>query len=208
LQAAGYPCANHGEKSYNGVAILAKNELHEIRASLCDEVVDPQARVIAATVGKLRVFSIYAPNGQAVGSPAYEYKLEWYRRLRRCLAKETSPDLVVCGDFNVAPEDKDVYDAGLWRGAIMASDGERAAFRDLCSLGLHDTLRIHHREDHLFSWWDYQMRAFEKNLGLRIDAVLASENLTKKCIGSGIDREMRAGKDPSDHAPVWAEFAM
>ena len=150
LQAAGYRSAYHGEKSYNGVAILAKTELREIRASLCDEVVDPQARVIAATVGQLRVFSIYAPNGQAVGSPAYEYKLQWYRRLRHCVAKEKSVDLIVCGDFNVAPEDIDVYDAELWRGAIMASDGERAAFRELCSLGLHDTLRIHHKEGELF----------------------------------------------------------
>jgi exodeoxyribonuclease-3 len=169
---------------------------------------DPQARVITATVGQLRVFSIYAPNGQAVGSPAYQYKLQWYERLRQCLAKEKSPNLVVCGDFNVAPGDIDVYDASLWRGAIMASDGERMAFRDLCSLGLHDTLRIHHKEGELFTWWDYQMRAFEKNRGLRIDAVLVTEALVKKCIASGIDREMRAGKDPSDHAPVWAEFAI
>lgn len=207
LQAAGYRSAYHGEKSYNGVAIVAKNELHEVRASLCDEVIDPQARVIAANVGQLRVFSIYAPNGQAVGSPAYQYKLQWYRRLRDCITKEKAGDLIVCGDFNVAPEDKDVYDANLWRGTIMASDGERAAFHELCSLGLHDTLRIHHEEDHLFSWWDYQMRGFEKNRGLRIDAVLASESLAKKCTASGIDRQMRAGKDPSDHAPVWAEFA-
>jgi exodeoxyribonuclease III len=206
LQAAGYRSAYHGEKSYNGVAILAKNDLHEIQASLCDEVIDPQARVIAATISQLRVFSIYAPNGQAVGAPAYEYKLRWYRRLLRCLAKEKSSNLVVCGDFNVAPEDIDVYDADLWRGSIMASDGERAAFRDLSRLGLHDTLRIHHKEGELYSWWDYQMRAFEKNRGLRIDAVLASESLAKKSIASGIDREMRAGKDPSDHAPIWAEF--
>jgi exodeoxyribonuclease-3 len=207
LQAAGYHSVYHGEKSYNGVAILAKNELREVRASLCDEVVDPQARVIAASVGELRVFSIYAPNGQAVGSPAYEYKLQWYQRLRQCVAKEKFPNLVLCGDFNVAPEDIDVYDAELWQGAIMASDSERAAFREVCSLGLIDTLRIHHKEEELFSWWDYQMRAFEKNRGLRIDAVLASESLAKRCIASGIDREMRAGKDPSDHAPVWAEFA-
>lgn len=207
LQAAGYHCAYHGEKSYNGVAILAKDRLGDIRPSLCDEVIDPQARVIAASVGQLRVFSIYAPNGQSVGSPAYEYKLQWYRRLRGCLAKENSAHLAVCGDFNVAPDDLDVYDADLWRGAIMASDAERAAFRDLCSLGLHDTLRIHHKEGALFSWWDYQMRGFEKNRGLRIDAILASESLAKRCVGSGIDREMRAGKDPSDHAPVWAEFS-
>jgi exodeoxyribonuclease-3 len=207
LQAAGYHSAYHGEKSYNGVAILAKAELRDVRASLCDDVADPQARVIAASVGELRVFSIYAPNGQAVDSPAYEYKLHWYRRLRNCVAKEKSAQVVVCGDFNVAPEDIDVYDADLWRGAIMTSDGERAVFREFCSLGLQDTLRIHHKERELFSWWDYQMRAFERNRGLRIDAVLASESLAKKCIASGIDREMRSGKDPSDHAPVWAEFA-
>ena len=196
LQAASYHSACHGEKSYNGVAIIAKTELRDVRPSLCDEVTDPQARVIAATIGRFRVFSIYAPNGQAVGSPAYEYKLDWYRRLRDCVAKEKSRDLIVCGDFNVAPEDVDVYDADLWRGAIMASEGE------------HDALRIHHKEGGVFTWWDYQMRGFEKNRGLRIDAVLASEELAKNCTASGIDREMRTGKDPSDHAPVWAEFAM
>jgi exodeoxyribonuclease-3 len=207
LQAAGYYSAYHGEKSYNGVAILSRNELRDVRASLCDEISEPQARVIAATIDSVRVFSIYAPNGQAVGSPAYAYKLQWYRRLRECIAKEQAADLIVCGDFNVAPEDIDVYDAQLWRGAIMASEGERAAFRQLCETGLRDTLRIHHKEGGLFSWWDYQMRGFEKNRGLRIDAVLASENLAKKCTASGIDIEMRKGKEPSDHAPVWAEFA-
>jgi exodeoxyribonuclease-3 len=130
----------------------------------------------------------------------------WYRRLRECLAKEKSSELLVCGDFNVAPEDLDVYDPDLWRGAIMASEGERAAFRELCEIRLRDTLRIHHKEGELFSWWNYQMRAFEKNRGLRIDAVLASDELAKKCVASGIDRDMRKGKEPSDHAPVWAEF--
>ena len=206
LQAVGYRSAYHGEKSYNGVAILAKHELYDVRPSLCDEVVDPQARVIAATIDDVRVFSIYAPNGQAIGSPAYEYKLHWYRRLRDCVANEKFVDVIVCGDFNVAPEDIDVYDPDLWRGAIMASESERAAFRELCKIGLCDTLRIHHKEGELYTWWDYQMRAFEKNRGLRIDAVLASEELATKCIAAGIDREMRKGKEPSDHAPVWAEF--
>jgi len=206
LQAVGYRSAYHGEKSYNGVAILATTEPHDIRPSLCDEVADAQARVISATIDHLRVFSIYAPNGQAVGSPAYEYKLHWYRRLRDCIAKEKSAHVVACGDFNVAPEDIDVYAPDLWRGAIMCSDSERAAFRALWKIGLCDTLRIHHKEGELFTWWDYQMRAFEKNRGLRIDAILASEELAKKCIASGIDREMRKGKEPSDHAPVWAEF--
>ncbi len=136
----------------------------------------------------------------------YEYKLHWYHRLRDCIAKEKSNDVVVCGDFNVAPEDIDVYDADLWRGTIMCSDGERAAFQQLCEIGLRDTLRIHHKEGELFSWWDYQMRAFERNRGLRIDAVLAGEKLAKRCSASGIDIEMRKGKEPSDHAPVWAEF--
>src|SRR5207244_3672929 len=135
LQAVGYRSAFHGEKSFNGVAILAKSVLHGVRPSLCDEVIDPQARLIAASVNNLRVFSIYAPNGQAVGSPAYEYKLHWYRRLRDCIAKEKSNDVVVCGDFNVAPEDIDVYDADLWRGAIMCSNQERAAFQDVCERG-------------------------------------------------------------------------
>src|SRR5437868_12210837 len=135
LQSAGYDAAYHGEKSYNGVAILSKTKLTDVRASLCDEVVDPQARVISATIGNLRIYSVYAPNGQAVGSPAYQYKLEWYARLRDCLAKEKD-DLVVCGDFNVAPEDADVHDPALWRGAIMCSDYERAAFRQLRDVGL------------------------------------------------------------------------
>jgi exodeoxyribonuclease-3 len=206
LQAVGYRSAYHGEKSYNGVAILAKTGLRHVRPSLCDEVVDPQARVIAATISNVRVFSIYAPNGQAIGSPAYHYKLNWYARLRECLSKEESAELIVCGDFNVAPEDVDVHDPDLWRGAIMCSDGERTAFRQLCEAGFNDTLRLHHKEGGLFSWWDYRMLSFPKNRGLRIDAILASKSLARKCTDAGIDREIRKGKEPSDHAPVWAEF--
>ena len=219
LQSAGYDSAYHGEKSYNGVAILSKTKLTNLRASLCDAVLDPQARVISATAGSLRVYSVYAPNGQAVGSPAYKYKLEWYGRLRDCLRKEKDVDLAtgrvrpdgglaVCGDFNVAPEDVDVHDPQLWRGAIMCSDGERAAFRQLCEIGLRDTLRLHPQPPGIFTWWDYRMLAFPKNRGLRIDGVLASESLEKKCTGAGVDREMRKGKDPSDHAPIWAEFSI
>jgi len=206
LQAVGYHSAYHGEKSYNGVAILSKTNLRDVRASLCDEIVDPQARVIAARIDNLRIYSIYAPNGQAVGSPAYEYKLNWYARLRDCITKEKDLDLVVCGDFNVAPGDADVYDPALWRGAIMCSDGERAAFQQLCDAGLTDTLRLHHKESGLFSWWDYRLLSFPKNRGLRIDAILVSKSLATKCTDAGIDREMRKGKEPSDHAPVWAEF--
>jgi exodeoxyribonuclease III len=206
LRSVGYHSAYHGEKSYNGVAILSKTEPRDVRLSLCDEVVDPQARVIAATVDNVRVFSIYAPNGQAVGSPAYEYKLNWYARLGICVAQEKSADLVVCGDFNVAPEDVDVYNPDLWRGAIMCSDGERKAFRQLCESGFRDTLRLHHKEGGLFTWWDYRMLSFPKNRGLRIDIILASEALARKCTAAGIDRDARKEKEPSDHAPVWAAF--
>lgn len=209
LRAAGYHSAFHGQKSYNGVAIISKTEPRDVRAALCDEAEDPQARVIAATIGEVRVYSIYAPNGQAVGSPAYDYKLKWYARLRNCLERENSDQhLVVCGDFNVAPKDEDIYDPDLWRGAIMCSDGERKAFQELCDIGLIDTLRLHHPEPGLFSWWDYRMLAFPKNRGLRIDAILASKPLARACTAAGIEREMRKGKEPSDHAPVWAEFSL
>ena len=212
LQAVGYHSAYHGEKSYNGVAILSKSEPHDVRPSLCDEVEDPQARVISASIDGTRVYSVYAPNGQAVGSPAYVYKLKWYERLRDCIRRELAGagngvGLVVAGDFNVAPQDLDVHDPALWRGAIMCSDGERAAFEDLCGVGLVDTLRLHHHEPGMFTWWDYRMLAFAKNRGLRIDAVLATKSLASRCTAAGIDRDLRKGKEASDHAPIWAEFS-
>ncbi len=208
LRAAGYHSALHGQKSYNGVAILSKEEPRDVRLALCDEEEDPQARVIAASVGRVRVYSIYAPNGQAVGSPAYEYKMKWYERLQRCLAQHEAAanDLVVCGDFNVAPKDEDVHDPDLWRGAIMCSEEERAAFARLGEAGLTDTLRLQHPETGIFTWWDYRMLSFPKNRGLRIDAVLASKSMSERCAAAGVDREMRKGKEPSDHAPIWAEF--
>ena len=210
LTAAGYRSVFHGQKSYNGVAIISRTDLLDRQASLCDEVDDPQARVIAATVSGIRIFSIYAPNGQAVGSEAFNYKLKWFDRLRSCVrqAQQKFSDVLVCGDFNVAPEDRDVHDPMLWRGAIMCSEPEREAFRSLEQIGLRDTLRIHHLEPALFSWWDYRMLAFPKNRGLRIDEILASENMAVRCVAAGIDREMRKGKEPSDHAPVWAEFRL
>src|SRR5205823_912954 len=145
----------------------------------------------------------------AAGSPACQYKLQWFVQLRDCVAEaqKSFPQVIVCGDFNVAPEDRDVHDPALWRGAIMCSEEERAAFHALEQIGLRDTLRLHHAEGGLFSWWDYRMLAFQKNRGLRIDAILASKSLAERCAAARIDREMRKGKDPSDHAPVWAEFS-
>src|SRR3954447_19581898 len=159
LKAAGYHAAYHGEKSYNGVAILSKESLGEVRASLCDELDDTQARVLAATICSVRVYSIYAPNGQAIGSPAYQYKIRWYARLRDCLVREKNTKVIVAGDLNVAPADADVHDPELWRGAIMCSEGERAALRNLAEIGFCDTFRLHHEETGLFSWWDYRMLA-------------------------------------------------
>ena len=207
LRDAGYAAVFHGQKSYNGVAILAREGLREVRIGLGDGVADDQARVIAANVGDVRVVSVYAPNGQAVGSTAYQFKMEWYRRLNNHLrARDDLERTVICGDFNVAPADVDVHDPALWRGAIMCSEGERAAFRALEEIGLADTLRLHHPEPGIFSWWDYRMLAFPKNRGLRIDAILAGKELAAQCVGAGVEREMRKGKEPSDHAPVWAEF--
>lgn len=207
LRAAGYYAVFHGQKSYNGVAILSKTELRETRIGLRDDEGDDQARVIAATTAGLRVFSVYAPNGQAIGTAAYDYKLKWYARLTSRLEQEEADELTVCGDFNVAPHDEDVHDPALWQGAIMCSEAERSAFVRLMEAGLVDTLRLHHPEPGLFTWWDYRMLAFPKNRGLRIDAVLASKKLAARCTASGIDREMRKGKEPSDHAPIWAEFS-
>ena len=209
IRDAGYHAVFHGQKSYNGVAILAREEPRDVRAGFDDEADDAQARVIAATVGDVRVYSIYAPNGQAVGAPAYDYKMDWYQRLTRSL-REREPALdrvAVCGDFNVAPDDRDVHDPALWRDSIMCSDGERAAFQALGEIGLADALRLVHPEPGLYSWWDYRMLAFPKNRGLRIDAILAGRALAVSVVDAGIDREMRKGPEPSDHAPVWAEFA-
>ncbi len=209
LRMAGYHAVFHGQKSYNGVAILSRSAATDVQVGLCDEDDDPQARVIAATIDGVRVYSVYVPNGQSVGSPAYVYKMRWYERLERRLREDgaVTGDLAVCGDFNVAPADVDVHAPELWAGSIMCSAAERAAFGSLCGVGLSDTLRQHHPEAGIFSWWDYRMLAFPKNRGLRIDAVLASESLSARCTASGVEREMRKGKEPSDHAPIWAEFS-
>ena len=206
----GYQVVFTGQKTYNGVALLSRLPIADVVLALPGAPLEDEKRFIAATIAGVRVINVYVPNGQAVGSPKFFYKLAWLQALQTFLATAyTSEDVVlVCGDFNVAPEDADVHDPMLWRGAIMCSEGERAAFHELCKLGLTDTLRLHHNEAGLFSWWDYRMLAFPKNRGLRIDVILASSALAKRCTAAGIDREMRKGKEPSDHAPVWAEFKL
>ena len=205
---AGYHAAVHGQKTYNGVAILAKVEPTDVVCGLSDGVEDSHARVVAATVKGVRVLSVYAPNGQSVGSEAYEYKLKWYGRLRRYLDTRHRPDepLVLCGDWNVAPADIDTWDPALWAGQTLCTDAERAALKELCAFGLTDTFRHLHPKEQRFSWWDYRMLAFPKNRGLRIDHVFSTAPLTKRLVAADVDREARKGKQPSDHAPVWAEF--
>jgi exodeoxyribonuclease-3 len=206
---AGYQCVWFGQRTYNGVAILARDSLTEVEKGLRDGEEDEPARLLAATVGGVRVISVYAPNGQAIGAPAYEYKLDWYERVRRYLDTHyaaTDP-VVVCGDFNVAPEPRDVWDPQLWENNVLFSVPEREALQELCKFGLADTFRLHHDEAGRYSWWDYQQLAFPRGHGLRIDHVLATAPLAGRCIDAGIDRDARKGKQPSDHAPVWAEFA-
>jgi exodeoxyribonuclease-3 len=208
VREAGYHAAVHGQKTYNGVAILAKTEPTDVVRGLSDGVDDSHSRLIAATVNGVRVLSVYAPNGQEVGSEQYEYKLRWYGRLRRYLDTRHKPGepLVLGGDWNVAPEDIDTWDPALWEGQTLFTKRERAALQELCAFGLTDTFRKLHPNEQRFSWWDYRMLAFPKNKGLRIDHIFATAPLAERLVAADVDREARKGKQPSDHAPVWAEF--
>lgn len=205
LHDAGYQSCFHGQKTYNGVAILVRRGLPmaEVRGGI-EDYDDPQARVIAATVAGVRVVCVYVPNGQAVGSEKFEYKMQWCRRLQRYLQETLArhSGLVVAGDFNIAPDDRDVYDPDAWRGQILCSDEERAAFRSFLSLGLADSFRLFEQPPNTFSWWDYRQLGFARNHGLRIDHLLISEALQSQCVVSTIDRDERKGEKPSDHAPV------
>ncbi len=208
IRAAGYHAAVHGQKTYNGVAILAKTEPTDVVRGLSDGVDDTHARLIAATVNGIRVISAYVPNGQQVDSPAYEYKLEWYRRLRRYLDTRHKPGepLLLGGDWNVAPDPIDVWDPAVWEGQTLFTLKERAALAQVRDFGLTDTFRHLHPEEKKFSWWDYRMLAFPKNQGVRIDHLFVTAPLAKRLVAADVDREARKGKQPSDHAPVWAEF--
>ncbi len=205
---AGYAVAFHGQKTYNGVALLSRLGL-DVGDVVCNNphFPDPQKRLIAATVQGVRVISAYVPNGQEVGSDKYAYKLDWLAALERWLGEELAqhPQLALAGDFNIAPEDRDVHNPAAWAGQILCSDTEREAFRRLLALGLKDSFRLFEQPEKSFSWWDYRMLGFQKNLGLRIDHVLLSDALAAQCTAAGIDREMRKRERPSDHAPVWAQ---
>jgi len=207
IEAAGYRAAFAGQKTYNGVATLSLAPGEEIATDL-PGLDDPQRRILASTIDGVRVLNVYVPNGQEVGSDKYAYKLDWLEKLRGYLAAELSrhPRLVVLGDFNIAPEDRDVHDPEAWRGKVLCSDPERAALGALLELGLSDLFRLFDQEERLFSWWDYRMLGFRRNHGLRIDLILGSKALAEACTSCRIDKEPRKLERPSDHTPVVAEF--
>ncbi len=213
IAAAGYHCAWSGQKTYNGVAILSRAMLADVAAGM-PAFPDEQKRVIAASVGKgadaIRVVCAYVPNGQAVDSEKYEYKLNWLAAFRRRLEEELkkNPRLAVLGDYNIAPADEDVHDPKAWEGQILCSPKEREAFRKLLALGLKDSFRMFTQSDKSFTWWDYRMNGFKRNLGLRIDHILLSSELALLCRGCTIDLEPRRMQRPSDHAPVMAELQL
>jgi len=207
FEEAGYQCLVNGQKTYNGVALLTKQTSREPLADM-PGFADAQKRVIAATFGDCRVINLYVPNGESVGSEKYVYKLSWLQALHTWLAAELAAHekLIVMGDFNIAPEDRDVHDPDEWRGKVLCSDAERAALGKLLELGLSDSFRLFDQPETPFSWWDYRSGGFRRNNGLRIDLLLVSAGLAPLCKQSRIDREARAHDRPSDHAPVWIEY--
>jgi exodeoxyribonuclease-3 len=210
LAGLGYRSVFAGQKTYNGVAILARDRaIGDVQAGI-PGFDDEQKRVIAATVDGVRIVNLYVVNGQDVGTEKYAYKLRWLEAVRGWLAEElrTHPKLVVLGDFNIAPADRDVHDPAVWNDDhILTSSAERAALQRLHALGLHDGFRLHHEDAGVFSWWDYRQAAFRRNLGLRIDLTLVSDALRDATAAAGIDRTPRTWERASDHAPAWIELA-
>lgn len=207
IEAAGYRSVYCGQKTYNGVAILSRESPQAVEYGIAG-FDDPQKRVISATVSGVRLVCAYVPNGQSLESDKYRYKLDWLKTFTAWLRGELAkhPQLAVLGDFNIAPEDRDVHDPKAWEGQVLVSPPERAAFRELTDAGLKDSFRLFEQPEKSFSWWDYRMNAFKRNLGLRIDHVLLSEPLAARCQSSRILVDVRKLERPSDHAPVIAEL--
>ena len=208
LREAGYHSVFSGQKTYNGVAVLSRDPGVDAVTDI-PGLDDPQRRILAVTVGDVRLVNLYVVNGSEVGSEKYDYKLHWLEQVTAWLADEIEAhsNLVVVGDFNIAPDDRDVYDPEAWHEKILCSTPEREALGRILDLGLEDTFRLFEQEEGVFSWWDYRMNMFRRKLGLRIDLVLASAAMARRCTASYIDIEPRRQERPSDHAPVIAEFA-
>ncbi len=208
----GYQVEFFGEKTYNGVAIAARQSIESVQRAFPTDETDCQRRLIAATVGGVRVVNVYVPNGSSVDSPKFAFKLEWLGQLRQWLASEhdAGQPLALCGDFNIAPDDRDVWAPDKWRGNVLFHPDEHAALKEFQDWGLHDAFRLHHEEGGLYSWWDYRGGAFRFNHGLRIDLILVTKPLADRCTGVSIHRDTRKvldGEKPSDHAAVSAVFA-
>ena len=203
----GYQAIYSGQKTYNGVATLSKLPANNIITAL-PNYEDTQKRVLCADIGDVTILNLYVPNGSEVGSEKYAYKLEWFSHLRVFVSDLLSADrkLVILGDFNVAPEDRDVHDPEEWVGSVLVSDAERTEFRKLLAAGLSDTFRLFEQEEKSFSWWDYRSAAFRRNRGLRIDHILVNQALAEVCKACRIDQRPRKLERPSDHTPVIAEF--
>lgn len=204
----GYQSASFGQRTYNGVAILARTELTDIQRGFPDDEEGSQARLLGATIEGVRVVNVYVPNGAFVGSDKYRFKLEWMKRLRAFFDAHYEKDaqVLLCGDFNVAPDERDVHDPEQWEGRILFSKRERAALSEIKEWGFVDAFRLHTDEGGHFSWWDYRQGSFRRNAGLRIDHIWTSQKLAARCKKSWIDKEPRAWERPSDHTPVVAEF--
>ncbi|MGH8672209.1 MAG: exodeoxyribonuclease III [Burkholderiales bacterium] len=202
---AGYDVAYSGQPSYNGVALLSRQPCRDVVKAIPD-FDDEQKRVLAATLGDTRVICVYVPNGQSLDSDKYRYKLNWLEALTRWLRDELAryPRLALLGDLNIAPEDRDVHDPDAWQGSVLVSDAERQAFRGLLNLGFKDGFRLFDQPPGVYSWWDYRMAAFRRNMGLRIDHILLSDALAENCKSCTIDKAARKHERPSDHAPVLA----
>jgi len=208
FEKAGYHAEFFGEKTYNGVAIISKEAPSRVQKGFIGDGAADSKRLLEAQFGPVTVVDVYIPNGSEVGSEKYSYKMSWLEKLREHLSGAHSPDkmLVVCGDYNIAPDDRDVYDPAEWGEQILCSPGERSALENVRAWGLTDTFRIHEQAAGHFSWWDYRQAAFRRNMGLRIDHIWATAPLAELCTRSWIDKAPRKLEKPSDHAPVAAEF--
>lgn len=207
IEAAGWSLQYAGQPTYNGVAVLARTPLERLADALPD-FEDPSRRLLAVRAGSVVLVNIYVPNGQSVDSDKYAYKLAWLEALTNYLRQllDEHEEVVVVGDYNIAPEDRDVHDPAAWEGKVLVSEPEREAFRGLLALGFEDGFRCFEQPPESYSWWDYRQAGFRRNLGLRIDHVLLSPALAKRCTAVSIDREPRTWERPSDHTPVVAEF--
>lgn len=213
IREAGYDAIVNGQKTYNGVAILCKGTGRHTPTDIITEIPeleDHQRRVLAVTVDGVRILNLYVPNGDNIHSEKYQYKLKWLEHLKAFLKKELKQHskMIILGDFNIAPEDDDVYDPKAWEGQVLCSEPERTEFQTILKLGFVDCFRIHTPSEKVYSWWDYRLNAFKRNMGLRIDHIIASTALAKQCNQSVIDKTPRGWERPSDHTPVIAEFGL